>query len=200
MVGKRGSKEQRPSAEDTPGHGADRERDGSFDEFFRREYRAIVKAVMYAGAGLEDAEDSASTAMIEAYLSWSLLVNPVAWVRTAAIHNFVHNVRRERKRPALETRATRLDRALSPPTADEGDDGLVVTALRGLPPAQRTVMALVLDGYEPVEIAELLGTIPDTVRSNLRHAKHRLRCDLRDFDGTTGSSIRKASDRRKSGG
>ena len=50
----------------------------------------------------------------------------------------------------------------------------VLDVLRALPRAQREVMAWTVDGYEPAEIAELIGKNPATVRTNLRHARKAL--------------------------
>jgi DNA-directed RNA polymerase specialized sigma24 family protein len=41
-------------------------------------------------------------------------------------------------------------------------------------------MALILDGYSPAEIAELVHENPANVRSNLRHARSRLRQELQN--------------------
>jgi RNA polymerase sigma-70 factor (ECF subfamily) len=46
--------------------------------------------------------------------------------------------------------------------------------LHALPVAQREVIALTMDGYGAVEIAEITGQKPATVRSNLRHARRNL--------------------------
>jgi DNA-directed RNA polymerase specialized sigma24 family protein len=50
----------------------------------------------------------------------------------------------------------------------------VLALLRALPPAQREVLALAADGFEPGEIAEITGQHTATVRSNLRHGRRRL--------------------------
>lgn len=148
---------------------------GSFETFFRIEYRAVVRVVMYAGASLEDAEDAASAAMLEAYLAWSVLEHPGAWVRTAAVHTFVNNARRDRRRPVLEEQAVRQARGdTGTDTAEAGGRVAVLRALRTLPPVQRMVMALALDGHIPAEIADILRMNPVSVRSNLRHARVRL--------------------------
>jgi DNA-directed RNA polymerase specialized sigma24 family protein len=46
--------------------------------------------------------------------------------------------------------------------------------LKSLPAAQRVVFALHVDGYGHADIAEITGQHPDTVRSNLRHARRKL--------------------------
>lgn len=47
----------------------------------------------------------------------------------------------------------------------------VIPVLRALPPRQRQVLALTIDGWPPAEIAELLGIDPAAVRSNLMKAR-----------------------------
>jgi DNA-directed RNA polymerase specialized sigma24 family protein len=47
--------------------------------------------------------------------------------------------------------------------------------LNALPPAQREVMAFIIDEFEPVEIAALFGKTPAAVRQNLRAARQKLK-------------------------
>lgn len=47
--------------------------------------------------------------------------------------------------------------------------------LLGLPPRQREVLRLSLEGYKPTQIARALSLSPNTVRVNLHHARKRLR-------------------------
>ncbi|WP_432830926.1 RNA polymerase sigma factor [Dactylosporangium sp. CA-092794] len=47
-----------------------------------------------------------------------------------------------------------------------------------LPRQQALMMGLQLEGYTPVEIADMIGSSPDTVRSNLRHARNKLRHNM----------------------
>jgi RNA polymerase sigma factor (sigma-70 family) len=162
----------------TPAHGA------AFDAFFRNRYGAVVKAVMYAGASREDAEDATADAMIAAFLRWEMLENPTAWVRTAALHDFVNHTQRERRRPLLEAKAARMrlaDRPELEPQGEPDEHAHVTAMIRRLPLAQRKVMAFAIDGFAPSEIADLLQIPADTVRSNLRHARERLRRELDHF-------------------
>ena len=55
------------------------------------------------------------------------------------------------------------------------DTEWVTQLLDALPPAQREVMALAYDNFTAAEIAEQLGRNEETIRSNLRHARHRLK-------------------------
>lgn len=160
-----------------------REYDDDFNEFFRKEYPRVVKSVMYAGAIFEEAEDAVVQAMILARTSWPLLIHPTAWVRIVALRLYFREVKKNRRRSDAETAAARLDcldLGSVGPSGEPDEHSQVIAVLQCLPPAQRVVMALILDGYSPSEIAELLHLNPDTVRSNLRHARSRLRRELQD--------------------
>lgn len=160
-----------------------REHDDDFARFFRTEYPKVVKFVMYAGANFEEADDAVSQAMELAYASWPLLTNPPAWVRTVAVRRYFRNAQNDRRRSNVEAEVARLDyhnRGLVSPSGEPDEYNRVLTVLRRLPPAQRAVMALCLDGYSPTEIATMLRQDPRTVRSNLRHARSRLRREFQD--------------------
>lgn len=160
------------------GSGQGHEYDDEFDGFFREEYSRVVKVVMYAGAAFEEAEDAVSPAMALAYAHWPQLAQPDAWVRVVALRNYLKEVTKDRRRGRLETEAGRrdcLDR-LPVKTHEEPDErSWVITVLRRLPRAQLTAMALTFDGYTPTEIAQMLDQDASTVRSNLRHARKRLK-------------------------
>jgi DNA-directed RNA polymerase specialized sigma24 family protein len=55
------------------------------------------------------------------------------------------------------------------------DQEWVVQVLSSLPAGQRAVMALVVDGFTPAEIAVRLGRSPAAVRQCLMAARRRLR-------------------------
>lgn len=160
-----------------------REYDDDFNDFFRKEYPKVVKFVMYAGATFEEAEDAVLQAMTLGHTSWPLLTHPTAWVRTVALRLYFKQVNKDRRRSDTETAAARLDcldRGSVPAPREPDEHSRVIAVLRCLPSAQRTVMALILDGYSPAEIAELLHENPANVRSNLRHARSRLRQELQN--------------------
>ena len=160
------------------GPGQGHEYDDDFDGFFRKEYPRVVKVVMYAGATFEEAEDAVSPAMVRAYARWPQLTQPAAWVRMVALRNYLKEVAKDRRRGRLETEAGYrdcLDRLLVNTHEEPDERSWVITVLRRLPPAQLTAIALTFDGYTPTEIAQMLGQDASTVRSNLRHARKRLR-------------------------
>jgi RNA polymerase sigma-70 factor (ECF subfamily) len=171
--------------------------DDEFDGFFRKEYSRVVKVVMYAGATFEEAEDAVSPAMARAYVRWPLLTQPDAWVRIVALRNYLKEVMGDRRRGRLETEAGHrdcLDR-LPVKTHEEPDErSWVITVLRRLPPAQLTAMALTFDGYTATEIAQMLDLDASTVRSNLRHARKRLRDEFESPAGGQAVAEKGASD------
>ncbi|HLU48125.1 MAG TPA: sigma-70 family RNA polymerase sigma factor, partial [Planctomycetota bacterium] len=59
----------------------------------------------------------------------------------------------------------------------------VCRALASLPPIQRAVVSLRLEGLDTREIAALLDSTTDRVKSNLYHARARLRVLLADLLG-----------------
>jgi RNA polymerase sigma-70 factor (ECF subfamily) len=142
--------------------------------------------MMYAGATLEEAEDAVSPAMAQAYARWPVLTHPSAWVRRVALRNYLKKVEKDRRRGHAETAASRLnclDRSSVGEHEEPDERGRVIAALRCLPPAQLTAMALTFDGYTPTEIAQTLHQDARTVRSNLRHARKRLRDEIENPAG-----------------
>src|SRR5207247_10394779 len=95
---------------------------------------------------------------------------------SAAERDSITSGNSDRTEPAARARRSRHPK---PPTPgpddlDPGQHGRILRLLRILPPAQLEVMALVVDGYGPAEIAILLDKQPATVRTNLREARRKL--------------------------
>jgi RNA polymerase sigma factor (sigma-70 family) len=146
----------------------------SFDDFFRGQYRQTVRFVMRVGATPEEAEDAAQTAMAEVFRCWASLTNPAAWARTAAVRTYINTVSRDRVGRRLTERMVQ-ESVLSSEVDETEQHQWVVQQLRGLPAAQLEAMAFAFDGYQPIEIAALTGKDAQTIRSNLREARKRLR-------------------------
>jgi RNA polymerase sigma factor (sigma-70 family) len=60
--------------------------------------------------------------------------------------------------------------------------------LKALPPAQRKVLACMIDTFTLQEIAQLLGKTEAAIRQNLCAARKRLRSYLADTGGTAADS------------
>ncbi|MFI5546105.1 RNA polymerase sigma factor [Streptomyces sp. NPDC051815] len=152
-----------------------------FDDFFREEYPRLVYSVMRLGASITEADDIAAEAMTTVYVRWHDVLNPAAYAWTSARHCYLARVRHRRHEVACD------EAGLPEPWAyDELDlperERAVLSLVERLPEAQRTVLRLVYAGMRTREIASELGMPEATVRSNLRHARARLRQLLADED------------------
>ncbi len=147
----------------------------AFEQFFRDEQWKLIGFVMRKGATRHDAEDVVMNVMADIWEHWDRIESPRAYAYVAAERKHVKaQLRRRREVDTWLQEDEHLLARHSNPSRDL-DDGLWVTELlRALPPAQREVMALTVDGVPSTEIAKRLATTTDTVRSNLRHARHRL--------------------------
>jgi RNA polymerase sigma-70 factor (ECF subfamily) len=165
-----------------------------FRAFVRAEVAGLVRyaAGMDAGDATEAAEDAVHDVLFEALMTWSSIDNPGAWARTAVRRRYVSIRERQRERPHRESRTSP---AVPQPTPEERmlraeEEEFVRKALERLPPRQAEVFGLHYDGYSTAEIALIVGSSQNSVRSNLRHARRTLR-ELgflpRDGKGTLGS-------------
>lgn len=152
-----------------------------FEGFFREHYKPLLQFLMYVGATRHEADDAVASAMAELLRRWGEVTDPAAYARKAAMHNFIKTKTRDKDRTHL--RPERDESSELVPDAGAYDPALSVwedwqwvrQLLDSLPPTQRAVMSLIIDGYPATKIAELLGKTSDTVRQNLRLARLRLR-------------------------
>lgn len=145
--------------------------------FFRDRYRDVVRATMYVGASRDQAEEATANAMLELLQRWDHVEQPYGYARRAAISRFLKDKMRDLDR----VRRRMVERSAYP--ALDGDDPdltvwedreWVAAMLDSLHPRQRDVMAFIVDGYKPIEIAALLGRSPDAVRQSLCAARREL--------------------------
>ena len=120
-----------------------------------------------------EAAECAHEALVEYLHRREGVRKPMPWCRRAATSIFL-----KRMYDALESYedipATGAPLYGSDPT-DETQRGLLLPLIEQLPPRQREVATLVLAGYFHREIADELGISEEAVRSNLRHAKTRMK-------------------------
>jgi len=146
-----------------------------FASFFHQRYGRTIVLLITMGASRAAAEDATQEAMIAAWQNWESIREPAAWVRTTAIRTlWKHN----HQQPLT----TQLDVSTPQPPGSEPDlmvfaeeQRQVLSLLRRLPTAQRTVAALYYDGLPIEEIATVTGKPAATVRSHLRHARRTLK-------------------------
>jgi RNA polymerase sigma factor (sigma-70 family) len=148
--------------------------DTGFVSFFHKRFSRTVILLITMGASRADAEDATTQeAMILAWRHWDTIDEPTAWVRTVAI-------RRYWKLLHTPTVTIPLDESGLEPVSNSdldmfGEQEEVLRLIRGLPPRQRTVIALYYDGSTCQEVTVLTGMPEDTVRSHLRHGRRALR-------------------------
>lgn len=171
-----------------------------FAAFFRAEYRSLMAAVMSVGATREEADEAAASAMEEVLRRWDQIGAPLAYGKKAALSNFYKEKERglDRTRGRLMQGAeARRDGADDPGLNVWEDQQWVMQILGSLPPAQREALALVVDGFTPTQIAQMLGKTAEAVRQNLRAARMRLTVDLLDQDQAAQRSSHPPSQQRK---
>jgi RNA polymerase sigma-70 factor (ECF subfamily) len=157
-----------------------------FVDFYRAHHRALLKTAMYTGATKPEAEDAVAETIRELLRRWSELNKPLAYAHRAVVSNFL----KDRTRGLGPVRLRMIERGAGTPDAAE-DLGLTVAegvewvrqVLAPLPPGERDVMALVVDGHTSTEIAERLGRSPQAVRHSLSDARRRLKQLLQRHDG-----------------
>lgn len=150
-----------------------------FDEFFRREYPRLVGFLQKCGFEREQAKDAAAEAMTHAYASWPQLIRPEAWVRTTAYRTACKQVKRAREEFHRVTDIewfNAIHHDIDPTLTDE-ENNSILQLLDKLPTQQRRVFVWHLEGFDIEEISDQLKMKSTTVRSNLRHARERLKTE-----------------------
>lgn len=147
----------------------------SFEDFFRREYPAMVVLAAAVSRSPHTAEDLAQEAMLRARSHWDRIGafdKPGTWVRRVTINlslNSRRGVSREaRTRLAWWERheAAEQPRALDPALLD---------ALHALSPHQRAAVSMhYLEDRSTPEIADILGCSESTARVHLHRGRQAL--------------------------
>jgi RNA polymerase sigma-70 factor (ECF subfamily) len=151
-------------------------RPGEFDQFYRREYAAVV-ALAFALCGRGGvAEDLAQEAFLRAYQRWSRVSGydrPDAFVRRVVVNLAVSFARRR----AAEGRAL-VGLAVGARSLVEGLEPLDAAfwhEVRSLPRRQaQTVALFYLEDRSAEEIGEILHCSPSTVRVHLHRGRTTL--------------------------
>jgi RNA polymerase sigma factor (sigma-70 family) len=153
----------------------------SYETFYRTHYPKLIRYAIYLNAGsIAEAEDAVDSAMISVFQRWAVIVHPHAWARRSiANHLIKEKMRLSRERDVAPDE--RADTA-GQPTLIWEQGRWVEEVLAGLPPGQREVIDMVIDGLTPQEVAVLLGKSPDGVRQNLHAARKRLKRYLAEVE------------------
>ena len=148
----------------------------AFEDFYRKEYRAVV-GLAYALSGSRwAAEDLAQDAFLAAHDRWdriSAYDQPGAWVRRVVANRSISSVRKRRSEAKALVRVAFGERPALPEISTDG--GEFWDAVRSLPRRQAQVVALFYLEDRPVaEIAEILEIAPGTVKKHLFDGRQAL--------------------------
>lgn len=131
---------------------------------------------------VDGAEDALQNALVAVWHDLPALRDPErfdAWLHRLVVRECIDDAARERRRIA-NVRALPVEG----PAAPDGiltlaDRDQIERGLQRLAPDQRAILALHhFAGYEPTEIADMLGIAPGTARSRLHRAHQAMRAAL----------------------
>jgi RNA polymerase sigma-70 factor, ECF subfamily len=152
------------------------EHGSSFDEFYAREYRAVLGLALALCGNRWAAEDLAQEAFLAAHRNWlrvSDYPRPDLWVRRVVANLSVSAFRRR----MAEARALgRIALGRTPPLPElSADDAGFWQAVRSLPRRQAQVVALhYLEDRSLADIASILGIAVGTVKKHLHDGRRAL--------------------------
>lgn len=131
---------------------------------------------------VDRAEDAIQDALVIAWRDLRGLRDPDrfdAWLHRVVTRECIDQATRERRRVA-NLRVLPIDGPAAPDDLlSVADRDQLERGFRRLPPDQRAILVLRhYEGYQPSEIAEILGIPPGTARSRLHHAHHAMRAAL----------------------
>jgi RNA polymerase sigma-70 factor (ECF subfamily) len=168
----------------------------AFEELLQHHLRRIYRVAYRLTGNADDAEDLAQDAVLEAFRAFDRYQPGTyfdRWVCRIMTRTHIDHVRRRRRRPEVsldvplspggETRAMLLGDVQDDPqhlTEVTDFDGVVQSALDGLPPEFRVAVILAdVEGLSYDEVAAAVGCPVGTVRSRLHRAREMLRKALR---------------------
>jgi len=145
-----------------------------FSAFYRSHFTRLIAQIRYLGADERHAYDIAQDSMLDALQSWEKIAHPEAWIRTTARRKYFKHAYRVEE-ASFDDLADNISSLVRSPQEDVDADDHIVSLVGRLPPRQRVVMALHLEGLTPSEIASEIDASSDQVSANLLHAKNALR-------------------------
>jgi RNA polymerase sigma-70 factor (ECF subfamily) len=155
-----------------------------FDDFYRREYRALLQLAWSLTGGRHAGEDLVQEVMLTVQRRWPVVrtyESPGGFARRVLLNSATSAARRR----AAERRALGRLRSLRVPPMDEPPpEDELWSALRALPARQAQVVALhYVEDLAVAEIASVLGIAEGSVKVHLHRGRLALAKTLRPEDG-----------------
>ncbi len=148
----------------------------TFEDFYVREFPAVVGLAYALSGSRSGAEDLAQEAFLAAHRNWDrvgMYDQPGVWVRRV-VANISVSVFRRRVVEAKALARIALGYTLALPELS-ADDAEFWEAVRSLPRRQAQVIALhYLDDLPVAEVARVLGTAEGTVKKHLHEGRRAL--------------------------
>ena len=161
----------------------------AFEVLVRRHQQTIFRLTRRMTRNLEDAEDLAQDAFVQAYRSLASFHGQASfstWLYRIAVNLCLNHLRATQREDPMEVVVNIADvkeNALSGLLAAERDRALAA-AIEELPPQQRATLTLrAYQGLGHREIAEILGCAEGTAKANYFHAIRALQRKLHSFRG-----------------
>ena len=163
-----------------------------FIEFCDSQFRKVVAFLMLNGASLQDAEDAAQQALVDAWklsqdrVNWAKIRNPEGWLRKVALRKYLRPPGPRRRPPTPagdppEMPSLEADPGeLAPMTLD------VLAALRTLDDEARAVMAYRINDVNFREIADAMGITEQRARDIQKKSRRKLMRILGNWHGKMG--------------
>ncbi len=156
----------------------------SFEDFYRAEYRALLRLAWSLTGGRQPGEDLVQEAMLTVQRRWAVVrtyESPGGFARRVLLNSATSAARRK----AAERRALGRVRSLRvPPAVDAPPDDELWSALRALPARQAQAVALhYVEDLPVAEIASVLGIGVGSVKVHLHRGRLALAKTLRPEDG-----------------
>lgn len=151
-----------------------------FTTFYVATWSRLLRTTYAVTGDAQLAEDALQTGFAHAFASWSRVRqadDPVAYVRRIAINAALGQRRRAFTR--REVSSAEVPDVLE--VVDAQPDGDLWRAVQSLPPRQRAVVVLrYVEDLSELQIAEVMGCRPGTVKSQASAALRTLRGTLRE--------------------
>jgi RNA polymerase sigma factor (sigma-70 family) len=158
-----------------------------FIEFYYSQFHKVVAFLTADGASLQDAEDAAQHAFVDAWKQWAKIRNPEGWIRDVALKKYRRPPGPRRRPPTPagdppEMPSLEADPGeLSPATLD------VLAALRTLDDEARAVMAYrIIYDVNFRQIADAMGITEQRARDIQKKNRRQLMRTLGNWHGKTG--------------
>jgi len=146
-----------------------------FEDFYQAHRADVFRTAYLMTADREEARDLTQETFVRAFQHWREVSGherPGAWLQTVVARLAIS----WRRRQAVRLKQVTAWGDAAPEEVTQADEPVVLQALRGLTPAQRTVVVLRFYADRSVEdVAQTLGKRPGTVKALTAQAIDRLR-------------------------